>query len=149
MSACRGYAVVLILSLAASVTAARPLVTVYKASQPPQIDGVLDEPCWQAASLCRPFVSAEGRSLEAQNQARLTWDDDHLYVAVECFEPYLDPVLQQTDRVKALVRDHAVSIFGDDCVEVFLSPPGGNLFQLASDSVGTRLESRLGYVSWD
>lgn len=150
MSACRySVLVALLLALAATVGAARPLVTVYKTSQPPQIDGVLDEPCWQAASLCRPFVSAEGRRLEAQNQARLIWDDGHLYVAVECFEPYLDPVLQQTDRVKALVRAHDVSIFGDDCVEIFFSPPGGSLFQFATNSIGTRWESRDGEVRWD
>ncbi len=136
-------------ALAPALVFPAALVTAYRAASPPTIDGVLDEPCWQQATVCGPFVPADGGALDAVSQARVCWDDGHLYVAFECFDRFLEPALQQTDKVRAECTAHDSSVFGDDCVEIFLDLPGGTLYQLAANSIGTRWEGRNGDVSWN
>ncbi|MBU1858326.1 MAG: carbohydrate-binding family 9-like protein, partial [Verrucomicrobia bacterium] len=143
------FLVILLLAFTILPGVSAPLVTAYRAGQPPRLDGVLDDPCWQAASLCQPFLSLEGRDLDTQNHARICWDDTHVYIAFECFERFLDPVLQQTARVTAEQKQHDSSVFSDDCIEVFLDIPGAGLFQFAANSIGTRYESKDGDANWN
>ncbi|MEN6548389.1 MAG: sugar-binding protein, partial [Armatimonadia bacterium] len=125
------------------------LVTAYRAAAPPVLDGALQEPCWQQATVCGPFLPASGNKLDARTNAYLTWDDNNLYVAFECFDRFLQPMVQQTDKVKAERKDHDSNVFSDDCVEIFLDMPGGSSFQLAANSIGTRWEARDGEVGWN
>ncbi|MEN6306034.1 MAG: sugar-binding protein [Armatimonadia bacterium] len=125
------------------------LVTAYRAAAPPVLDGALQEPCWQQATVCGPFLPASGNKLDARTTAYLAWDDNNLYVAFECFDRFLQPMVQQTDKVKAERKDHDSNVFSDDCVEIFLDMPGGSSFQLAANSIGTRWEARDGEVGWN
>ncbi|MER3441538.1 MAG: hypothetical protein C4296_09220 [Gemmataceae bacterium] len=99
----------------------KPLWMCRRASQPPYLDGLLDDACWKEAT----FVTLEattpqvGRSFPAQ--AALAWDDKYLYVALTCDHPAglrlppvsprpRDPDLRSFDRVYLLLdvdRDYA------------------------------------------
>ena len=58
---------------------------VHRASGPMTIDGVLAESAWDRAEKAAPFVrSLDGKPAAAATEARLLWDDDHLYVAFLC-----------------------------------------------------------------
>lgn len=88
-----------------------------------QLDGVLDEPGWQAAKWQEGFVSAsaaeEGANppVQVQTRFKVLYDDDALYVGIECDEPKID-------QLKARYSEHDQDVYQDDCVEVFFDPAG-------------------------
>jgi len=87
---------------------------------PIHIDGKLDEPAWKNALVSTPFVYLETAKLDhapAATEVRLLTDDNAVYVGIRCEEP-LRAQLQDA----LIPRDGAV--WGQDCVEVFLSPTG-------------------------
>src|SRR6266550_2217420 len=55
-----------------------------------RIDGRADEPAWLAADVGDNFLQTEpddGQPATAPTQLRVLWDDDSLYVAIECDDP--------------------------------------------------------------
>src|SRR5947208_3349125 len=55
-----------------------------------RIDGRADEPAWRAAQVGDNFLQTEpddGRPATAATRFRILWDDDSLYVAIECDDP--------------------------------------------------------------
>ena len=80
------------------------------------IDGKLDEPAWARAESTGPFVDVgsgrENPSLPTQGQARLLWDDSHLYVGFEIADKKVhggwpagarDPHLWEKDTVEIMI----------------------------------------------
>ena len=128
-----------------------PLVRVGKASVAPQIDGKLDDACWDTAAIIGPFLLNDGSGpATQQTRGRLCWDDRALYLAFECLERALEPQTQQLHLLKRTVTAHDGSVFGDESLEIFLRPGGrGDYYQLASNMLGTRYESRGMDASFD
>ena len=94
-----------------------------------KLDGVCDEPAWAAAPWQTGFLSAssaaEGapRPVAVQTRFKVLYDDDALYVAVECDEP-------NPDKLVARYTEHDQDVYGDDCVELFMDPAGeGRYYQ--------------------
>jgi len=56
------------------------------ASGPIAVDGRLDEPAWQNAAVIDTFYPYQPEDADSLSptKARLLWDNDHLYLAVEC-----------------------------------------------------------------
>jgi len=101
---------------AAALTAPTPFATVGLAGAPPDIDGKLDDACWQpgASAALTHFVLPDMTALaKAQTVVRVCRDEQHLYVAARCEEPNMQGL-----RVEAKHRDGAV--WRDDCVEFFI-----------------------------
>ncbi|MFP3904983.1 MAG: carbohydrate-binding family 9-like protein, partial [Armatimonadota bacterium] len=109
----------------------------------PQINGTLDDPCWDSAAVAGPFVLHNGTGLPTQQTyVKLGWDDRALYLGFTCYERSLAPMTQQLHLLKAEARTHDGSVFADESVEIFLRPGGsGDYFQLAANMIGTRYES--------
>jgi hypothetical protein len=85
-----------------------------KTYAPPQLDGVLDEPCWHEAHGVTGFALLEDRGFaRKQTQAFVLYDDSFLYVGFVCDEPDMDGV-----RFRPRERDGTV--WHDECVEVFI-----------------------------
>ncbi len=79
----------------------------------PAIDGVLGDSAWAAAAIVDSFAFPWWEAGEKQpTVARLTWDEEALYVAFEAEDRNVSAVQSQ--------RDDPVS--RDDCVEVFFAP---------------------------
>jgi hypothetical protein len=88
-----------------------------RALAPPHIDGVLDEPDWQAAPWTEEFGDIEGPARPAprfRTRARMLWDDTFFYVAAEMEEPDLWATYDRRDMV----------IFHEHDFEVFIDPDG-------------------------
>lgn len=89
----------------------------YRASQPIQVDGKIDESDWQKASWSDYFVDIEGHlkpKPRFKTRAKMLWDDQYFYVAAELEEPHVWAKLKQRDTV----------IFYDNDFEIFIDPDG-------------------------
>ncbi|MGD9497908.1 MAG: hypothetical protein AB7Y46_16515 [Armatimonadota bacterium] len=141
----------LLLALAAAAPAcAQPLLTAYRARTAPQIDGDLNDACWQSACVTSPFILATDAALpQEQTIARVCFDDARLYLAVEAMERALDPALNMLEMVRAQQTGRDANVFSDDCVEIFLQPPGEAYYHLAVTSIGTLYDARDVDSTWD
>ncbi|MEZ4388083.1 MAG: carbohydrate-binding family 9-like protein [Candidatus Krumholzibacteriia bacterium] len=99
----------------------------------PVIDGRLDDPAWQAAPWTADFVDIEGARRPVaprfRTRARLLWNLEHLFVAVELSEPH----------VWGTLRDHDAVIFYDNDIELFVDPDGDHHLygELELNALGT------------
>ncbi|MCP3141230.1 carbohydrate-binding family 9-like protein [Pyxidicoccus xibeiensis] len=87
-----------------------PEYAVTRASKAPTLDGVLDDAAWKQA---RPVVlvgSFDGRPAQLRTEARLVYDDAHLYVAFDTEDPDVWGTLKNRDD----------PIYEQEVVEVFL-----------------------------
>ncbi|MDL2354351.1 MAG: carbohydrate-binding family 9-like protein [Pseudomonadota bacterium] len=89
----------------------------YRTDMPIRIDGKLDETIWAKAAWTDNFVDIEGAAKPTprfKTRAKMLWDDDYLYLAIEMEEPDLWATLTERDAV----------IFQDNDIEVFIDPDG-------------------------
>jgi len=77
-------ALLLSLALAEPAAAEQKLLCAVRAAAPPILDGVLDEPCWQRAEVLDDFLYLLGPG-PGRTTVRCAYDEQHLYVATECF----------------------------------------------------------------
>lgn len=90
-----------------------PVVTVLRAS-PPQIDGDLDDDCWEEGPILTGFTVPEELSPAPKPvTARIAFDDSNLYLAIDSAEPH-------PERLRARHQEDDPDVWQDDCVEVFL-----------------------------
>jgi hypothetical protein len=126
----------------------------YRTSAPLAIDGKLDEADWDKAEWTEDFIDIEGPSMPAprfRTRAKLLWDDDYLYFAVEMEEPDLWASLTERDAV----------IYQDNDIELFIDPEGSThrYMELEINQHGTpwdlllvkpyRDGARVAYNGWD
>ena len=90
------------------------LYLAHEVAQPPKIDGVLDEPCWQRADTLSKFLAYQmaGRAADVQTHARLCFARDTIFVGLTCDEPDLR-------GLKADCTERDGYVWGDDCVEIW------------------------------
>jgi len=108
------------------------VLSVPKASVPPKIDGMLDDPCWENAAMADNFVRMDGNAATKQTKARVTYDHDNLYVALECFQP-------AGEKLTAAVKERDGMVCEDDSIEIVIDPDNGKdaFYQLLVNSLGT------------
>jgi len=87
-----------------------PEAHVRKTATPPKIDGVLDDPAWQGATPLTLVDSLDGRPAQLRTTARLTWDDEALYVAFDSEDP----------DVWGTFRNRDDPIYTQEAVEIFI-----------------------------
>ncbi len=91
----------------------------YKTPVPIVIDGDLNDPAWQSAAWTEDFLDIEGDMKPRprfRTRAKMTWDDDALYIGAEIQEPDVWATLTKRDTV----------IFYDNDFEVFIDPNSDN-----------------------
>lgn len=118
----------------------RPRLAVAPTPVPPTIDGKIGEKEWQAASRATGFIGIEHPKwkgiggfdrVDAQTTVWATYDATSLYVAFRCAEPEIETLVV---KQKKEPRDGA--LWWDDCVELFLVPPGDARIHLILNSKG-------------
>jgi hypothetical protein len=88
---------------------------VHRIAGPIEIDGVLAESAWDRAAKAGPFVrSLDGKPTSAATEARLLWDDDHLYVAF---------LAEDANVGSSFVNDDE-KLYTSNAVEIFVNPSG-------------------------
>lgn len=115
------------------------------------LDGKLDEPAWKLAPIAGPFVNTvTGAPAEPTAQARVLWDDQHLYVAFEVADTFLRSTFRNFD-------DH---LWEQDAVEIMLDPhgQGRNYFEMQVSPAGVVFDTRydrrrdpgpIGHADWN
>jgi len=76
-------------SRAVAQAAARKAAIATRITQPPSIDGALDDASWQQATALEDFTQAEpfeGESATERTEVRLIFDDANLYIGVICYD---------------------------------------------------------------
>ena len=87
-----------------------PEYTAHRAAKAPVIDGVLDDEAWKAAAPVVLHGSFDGRPVALRTEARLTYDDQHLYVAFDVEDPDVWGTFHKQDE----------PLYTQEVVEVFL-----------------------------
>ncbi len=135
---------------AVSLAVAQPSLTAYRTDEPPEVDGVLSEACWEVASVTSSFLAADKAGLpDEQTQVRVCWDATSMYFGVEAFDAFLAPRLNMMHLVKADRQGPDARVFSDDCVELFLQPPGETYYHFAANSGTGTYEARNQGEDWD
>ena len=94
-----------------------PSLRMIPTTVPPQIDGKLDDPCWQNAPTISDFTQVEPRAGAApteRTEVRLTYDRDYLFIAVRCFDREPDKIVaKQMQREADLESDDTIALAFD------------------------------------
>lgn len=89
----------------------------FRAAQPPDIDGRLDEQSWKKADWTDPFQDIEGPRKPKpryKTRAKMLWDENYFYVGAEIEEPHVWATLAERDSV----------LYEENDFEVFIDPDG-------------------------
>lgn len=117
-----------------SIAGPLPTYTIQRTVGPITVDGVLDEPDWEAAVPLADFVFPWWTKGEQEETlARMLWDDTNLYVGFICQDAHI--WAEYTDRDDPVSRD--------DCAEVFVSPNAADVmtyFNIEINVIGTVLD---------
>jgi Carbohydrate-binding family 9 len=100
---------------------------------PITIDGVLDEPSWKKAPSTGPFGLNDASGLPQNRvEARILWDDEHLYFAFDCDDSDLFATMNQRDQ----------HLWEEEALEMFIDPDGDgkNYLELQVNPLGTFLD---------
>ncbi|MGC9318905.1 MAG: carbohydrate-binding family 9-like protein [Armatimonadota bacterium] len=114
------------------------------AAAPPQIDGILDEACWERAATLAEFAKVGSDAPASQPTAvRVMCDRRALYVAFECCEPLIDRLVSEH-------AGHDAEVWFDDSVELFIDPTHSHkrYYQLAVNCVGARFDRHMEDIEW-
>ena len=108
---------------------------------PPEIDGKLDDPCWQKSAKTGELSQFEPQRGEPATQPTtiyVAYDANNLYVAFECFKTNMNQLAANLTR-----RDSF--FFSDDHVEVLIDTflDGRNCYAFALNPLGTQTDRRL------
>ena len=130
-----------------------PLLRVPRASQPPKLDGRLDDPMWEHAVSLPAFTyykDTEAKTFDKKlspTECCIAYDANALYIAVLC--QHQGVVLHRHEHVGK--RDAPI-YYGSDAVEVFIDPDPSDTHyaHIAVDHTNTVFdEAPKGNASWD
>ena len=71
-------------------------MTAIRVPQPPRIDGRLDDACWKLAGPASGFIQMdpdEGEPATEQTSFRVAYDQDNLYIGIECLDSRPDKIV--------------------------------------------------------
>jgi len=86
----------------------RPHVRAYRLSQPPDLDGLVNEPFWAGMEAATSFVQQEpneGAPATEQTEVRFGFDDDNLYLGIICFDSQPANIVVTQNRRDASLTD--------------------------------------------
>jgi hypothetical protein len=70
-------------------------------SDPPRIDGVIDEPAWDAAEWTGDFIQRlpyEKQNPSQPTEFKIVYDDNNLYVAIKIYDSSIDSIVRRMSR---------------------------------------------------
>jgi hypothetical protein len=126
----------------------KPFVRCASAAERPNLDGVLDELCWQLPSASRGASAPGAIHIDAPPSHDVRWahDDEHLYLAVKCQK--LGGVAYTSDDRP---RPHDGDVESHDRVRLLIDVDRdyASWFELVVDSRGWTAESCWGDAAWN
>ena len=111
----------------------------------PKVDGRLDDPCWRQAASIANFRIAPTRSATNKTTVLLACDKQTLFLGFRCT---VQPGATLRHNVPPTVRDGRV--WGDDCLDVFLShDEGRTIRQFIINALGAVYDAKKGDTTWN
>lgn len=104
----------LLLGAVGRAHAAPPVLPATRAPTAPALDGVLDEPAWQAAPVSEAFTQkfpAPGQPPTEPTAVRVLYDDEALYVGIECSQAQAAVTRRLTRRDRRIETDSVTVAF--------------------------------------
>jgi hypothetical protein len=120
---------------------ARRSLKALETTEPPSIDGVLDEAIWTKAEPASGFVQAdplEGQPATEQTEVRVAFDHDYLYIAARCLDSDPSGVIVNEIRKDFVPREQ-------DAFEVLLDTflDRRNGFVFSTNAAGARADTQI------
>jgi len=111
-------------------------------SQPPEIDGKLDDPCWKNAPRATDFVDKFfDRVVEDQTVAYLLYDRENIYIAFYCYDSQPGKIVARETKREGYFRN-------DDYVAFCIDPFHAHQFDYRSffvvNAIGTQFSKIAG-----
>ncbi len=124
---------------------ATPAVTAVRVSQPPRLDGHLDDEAWRIAAAVSDFLQRdpdEGQPATERTELRLVYDDSAIYVGVRLFDREAQRIVRRLAR-----RD---TVADADRFTIFLDPRHDHLtgVQFQVSAAGTLVDAAIYNDSW-
>ncbi len=108
-----------------------PRYTAYRVSDPPRIDGRLDEEAWQLAPRSPRFRDmVSGRETIHDTRAAVLWDDEYLYVGYRIEEPDVQASITKRDEPIYMNNDVELFIAGQDAYYEFEINAYGTIYEV-------------------
>lgn len=83
-------------------------------TEPPRIDGSVDEPVWELAEWSSGFTQNEpdnGKAPTSDTRFKILYDEKYLYVAIQCFDNEPDKIERRLSRRDGFAGDWVAVIF--------------------------------------
>ena len=110
----------------------RPDIEIVRTTEPPVVDGLLDDAPWTTAAVINAFAQVdplEGAEPSEHTEVRLLYDDRKLYIGIRCFDSEPDKIsARQMQRDAGLRTDDRVGVM----IDTFLSRRNGYFFQIGA-----------------
>ncbi len=97
-------------------TNVRPKITIPKITNPPKIDGLLDDACWTESTKITGFYKFEpvdGEPASEKTEAFLAYDRENLYVAFRCYESEQEKLRAYVSKRDTLIWEDKVGVVLD------------------------------------
>jgi hypothetical protein len=128
--------------------APKPTAPCTATNQPPHLDGILNDPCWQAATASRG-VPAPGAPLTSEpiaTDVRWAHDSTHLYIALQCHKA---PGVDYAPDPRPRPRDGDVESHDRVRLLIDLDRDYASWFELVVDSRGWTADGCWGDPAWN
>ena len=129
------------------------VATATRIEEPPMLDGRVDEPIWEAATVISDFRQREpqeGGEPSERTEARVLYDDDNLYMSFVLFDSNPDGIRATQLRRDSLKLGRLGASLGgnqrsDDTIAVVLDTylDGRNAFLFAVNALGTKFDATV------
>jgi hypothetical protein len=139
------------LTTAIALGAGKDPVLIYpcnRTAAAPKIDGQLDDAAWKDAALVSGFVAYDKHErATVQTAFRAVYDDQALYIGVQCDEPMWQKLVVGTPGM----RDDHAGVFRSEAIEIFIDPKHdhADYFQIAVNISGSIFDGRGTDPSWN
>lgn len=113
-----------------------------------ELDGEIKESVWQNIPKESDFYKFEwGKDKnyyfpDKQTEFQTFYDTQNIYFAIKCYE----------DNIKNLrveQKTGSKQVWTDDCIEIFIQPPGGDFFQFIVNPLGERQDNKGLIDRWE
>ena len=124
-----------------------PLAVVARAAVQPTLDGQGDDPCWRNAVSCTGFLGLGNlTAAKADTSVKMVYDNQNMYLLIECKEPVLEVARQILGRFVKNVADRDADVSADDSMLILLDPSdtGKRVFDFTVNALGTIADAHCG-----
>ncbi|MCU0613390.1 MAG: carbohydrate binding family 9 domain-containing protein [Candidatus Eisenbacteria bacterium] len=112
---------------------------VARTTDPPVLDGSLDDPCWALGTPRIGFIQRDpnpGEPSREQTTLYSVYTDDALYIAYHCGD-------SQPDRIVSRLRSRDSSVWPDDDIDLWIDPTGNGLqlYYFSTNPAGVKYDA--------